>query len=91
VEAGYSTLVTKLYPLAASDKNDVLVGLPPTAFGQRAMAFLRQVAERSLTRESEKEDPSSAAAAGVPSTTATGIHHGASAKFGKRFIPCESS
>lgn len=67
MEAGYSTLVTKLFPLAASDKNDVLVGLPPTAFGQRAMAFLREVAERSL-RESG-EHPSSAAA-DVPSSTA---------------------
>jgi hypothetical protein len=66
VEAGYLTLVTKLFPPAASNKNDVLVGLPPTAFGLRAMAFLRRVAERSLREGGEH--PSFAAAA-VPSTT----------------------
>jgi tRNA G46 methylase TrmB len=46
VEAGYSTLVTKLYPLSASDKNDVLVGLPPSAFGTRAMGHFVRVAAR---------------------------------------------
>lgn len=37
---GYHTLVTKLFPVHSSPKNDVLVGAPPTKFGASAIQRL---------------------------------------------------